>query len=102
MHGASGPWATPRVIAVKSNPASDSSTTAGSISRVGYNVFEGRTVQGLATVTVSRGKIVWMNGELRTERGAGKYVKRPAFAPVFDALKRQADRHQPQAVARAA
>jgi dihydropyrimidinase len=65
-------------------------------------VFEGRTVQGLAKVTISRGKIVWSDGELRTERGAGKYVKRPAFAPVFDALKRQAGLHQPHAVARAA
>ena len=76
-------------------------TTAGSISRVGYNVFEGRTVTGLAKVTLSQGKIVWNDGELRTERGAGRYVKRPAFAPVFDALKRQAGLHVPRAVARA-
>ena len=77
-------------------------TTAGSISRVGYNVFEGRKVTGLAAVTLSQGKIVWQAGELRTQRGAGRYVKRPAFAPMFDALKRQAERHLPHAVARAA
>ena len=76
-------------------------TTAGSISRVGYNVFEGRVVTGLAKVTLSQGKIVWNDGELRTERGAGRYVKRPAFAPVFDALKRQAGLQVPRAVARA-
>ncbi len=76
-------------------------TTAGSVSKVGYNVFEGRQVTGLAKVTLSQGKIVWIDGDLRTERGAGRYVKRPAFAPVFDALKRQADLHLPQAVARA-
>ena len=76
-------------------------TTAGSISKVGYNVFEGRTVTGLARVTLSQGKIVWIDGELRTERGAGRYVKRPAFAPVFDALKRQAGLQVPRAVARA-
>ena len=35
-------------------------------------------------------------------RGAGRYVNRPAFAPMFDALKRQAERHSPRAVARAA
>ncbi len=75
-------------------------TTAGSISRVGYNVFEGRAVTGLAKVTLSQGKIVWNDGELRTERGAGRYVKRPAFAPVFDALKRQAGLQVPRAVAR--
>ena len=34
-------------------------------------------------------------------RGAGRYVKRPAFAPVFEALKRQAKLHVPQPVARA-
>ncbi len=76
-------------------------TTAGSVSNVGYNVFEGRKVTGLAKVTVSRGKVVWMDGDLRTERGAGRYVRRPAFAPVFGALKRQAELHVPQAVARA-
>jgi dihydropyrimidinase len=76
-------------------------TTANSISKVGYNVFEGRSVTGLAKVTLSQGKIVWSDGELRTERGAGRYVKRPAFAPVFEALKRQARLHMPQPVARA-
>ena len=59
-------------------------------------------VQGLARVTISRGKIVWMAGELRTERGAGRYVKRPAFTPMFEALKRQAGQRAPQPVARAA
>jgi dihydropyrimidinase len=77
-------------------------TTAGTLSKVGYNVFEGRKVTGLPKVTLSRGKIVWIDGELRTERGAGRYVKRPPFAPMFEALKRQADRHVPQAVLRAA
>jgi dihydropyrimidinase len=77
-------------------------TTAGSLSKVGYNVFEGRTVQGVAKVTLSQGKIVWIDGDLRTERGAGRYINRPAFAPMFDALKRQAGLHLPQAVARAA
>jgi dihydropyrimidinase len=75
-------------------------TTAGSISKVGYNVFEGRKVTGLPMVTLSQGNIVWMNGELRTVRGAGRYVNRPAFAPMFDALKRQAAAHVPQAVVR--
>ena len=77
-------------------------TTAGSKSKVGYNVFEGRTVTGLAKVTLSGGRIVWIDGDLRTEPGAGRYVKRPAFAPMFDALKRQAERHVPQSIARAA
>jgi dihydropyrimidinase len=53
-------------------------------------------------VTLSQGKIVWINGELRTERGAGRYVNRPAFAPMFEAAKRQASLHAPHPVARAA
>ena len=75
-------------------------TTADSISKVGYNVFEGRKVMGLPMVTLSQGDIVWMNGELRTVRGAGRYINRPAFAPMFDALQRQAAAHVPQAVVR--
>ena len=75
-------------------------STATSQSRVGYNVFEGRTVTGVAKVTLSQGKVVWSEGELRTERGAGRYVERPAFAPMFDALRRGSALQQPAAVAR--
>ena len=74
--------------------------TATTVSKVGYNIFQGREVMGLPVVTLSRGKVVWAKGELRTERGAGQYVPRPAFAPVFDALKRQAAASQPHAVNR--
>jgi len=77
-------------------------TKASSVSKVGYNVFEGRTVQGLPVVTLSQGKVAWSRGDLRAVRGAGRYVKRPAFAPYFDALKRQAALHAPQAVNRSA
>ena len=66
---------------------------------IDFNVFEGRTVTGLAAVTLSQGRIVWHNGELRAERGAGRYVKRPAFAPMFEAVKRANAQHAPHAVA---
>jgi dihydropyrimidinase len=75
-------------------------SAATTVSKVGYNIFQGREVMGLPVVTLSRGKVVWAKGELRTERGAGQYVPRPAFAPVFDALKRQALMNEPHAVAR--
>jgi dihydropyrimidinase len=75
-------------------------TTAGSISKVGYNVFEGRQVTGLPVVTLSQGKTVWIRGDLRAERGAGRYVKRPAFAPVFEAVKRQTRLRAPRPVER--
>jgi dihydropyrimidinase len=69
-------------------------------SQVDYNVFEGRTVTGVPTHTVSQGKVVYARGDLRAERGAGRYLKRPAFAPVFAALGRRARLTKPTAVMR--
>lgn len=65
-----------------------------------FNIFEGMAVQGVPTHTVSAGKVVYADGDLRAERGAGKYVKRPAFGPQFDALARKAALDAPTAVAR--
>ena len=55
---------------------------------------------GIPSHTLSRGKIVWANGVLDAVRGAGQYVKRPAFNPMFDALKRQSEVNKPTAVKR--
>jgi dihydropyrimidinase len=65
-----------------------------------FNIFEGRTVQGVATHTLSRGVLTWADGDLRAVRSAGQYVKRPAFGPQFDALARKAALDAPTAVAR--
>ena len=65
-----------------------------------FNIFEGRTVTGRASHTVSRGHLAWADGDLRAERGAGQYVKRPAFGPQFDALARKAALQAPTAVPR--
>jgi dihydropyrimidinase len=46
---------------------------------VDFNVFEGMEVTGLARSTISRGRLVWHEGVLRAERGAGRYVERPCF-----------------------
>jgi dihydropyrimidinase len=43
---------------------------------VDFNVFEGRTVTGLARTTIANGKIVWHEGDLRAVRGAGRYIGR--------------------------
>ncbi|MFM9437008.1 dihydropyrimidinase, partial [Janthinobacterium sp. CG_23.3] len=48
----------------------------------GFNVFEGRTVRGVATTTVAAGNVVYHRGELTAVEGAGRYIERPAFAPV--------------------
>jgi dihydropyrimidinase len=45
---------------------------------VDFNVFEGMTVRGVPTHTISQGELVWANGDLRARRGAGRYLKRPA------------------------
>jgi dihydropyrimidinase len=65
-----------------------------------FNIFEGRTVMGRATHTLSRGTLVWADGDLRAVRGAGQYIKRPPFAPQFAPLARKAALEQPVPVAR--
>ena len=51
------------------------------MSRIDYNVFEGFACRGLPRATLSRGKVVWLDGDLRATAGAGDYVARPAFPP---------------------
>ena len=57
--------------------------------KVDYNIFEGMTVKGAASHTISQGNVVYANGQLCVERGAGRYVDRPPYAPYYDALKIQ-------------
>ncbi|MFZ6734303.1 dihydropyrimidinase [Undibacterium sp. Ji42W] len=53
-----------------------------------FNIFEGRTVKGIPTHTISGGKLVFKQGELMAEMGAGRYIKRPSFSPMFQALNK--------------
>ncbi|MCH4091248.1 dihydropyrimidinase [Acetobacter sp.] len=46
---------------------------------VDYNIFEGMTLTGLAQTTISNGRVVWQNGDLRAVKGAGRYISRPAL-----------------------
>jgi dihydropyrimidinase len=68
--------------------------------KVDYNIFEGMTVTGCASNTISRGKLVYADGKLDVKRGAGRYVDRPPFASYYDALKIQAQQADPVAVSR--
>jgi dihydropyrimidinase len=68
--------------------------------KIDYNIFEGMTVKGCASHTISRGKLVYKHGKLDVERGAGRYVDRPPYAPYYDALKRKAEKNAPVAVKR--
>jgi dihydropyrimidinase len=65
-----------------------------------FNIFEGRTVQGIPSHTLSQGKVVWANGDLRAERGAGRYIKRPAFGVNFTAAQKRSETLKPTAVQR--
>ena len=64
---------------------------------IDFNIFEGMAVTGLASHTVSGGRVVYAAGDLKPERGAGRYVKRPAYHPMFEALKKGAASRRPQA-----
>jgi len=67
---------------------------------VDYNIFEGMTVVGCASHTISQGKVVFADGELNVERGAGRYIDRPAYASYYEALKLQTQQAEPVAVKR--
>ena len=85
------------------DPAASKVISAKSqLSRIDYNVFEGFACTGLPVVTVSRGKIAWREGDLRAEKGSGRYVERPAFSPVHVANSTWKELCAPQAVQRAA
>ena len=55
---------------------------------VDYNFFEGMTVKGVPSYTLSQGKVVWANGKLDVVEGSGRYVDRPAFPIVYEAVKK--------------
>jgi len=56
---------------------------------VDFNVFEGRTVKGVADQTIAAGKVVWANGNLRAVRGAGRYLAREPNAEYFQANEKR-------------
>jgi dihydropyrimidinase len=65
-----------------------------------FNIFEGREVRGIPSHTIRAGQVVFACGDLRAERGAGQYLKRPAFGPNFDASARRSLSLAPSAIAR--
>lgn len=65
-----------------------------------FNIFEGRTVRGMPSHTLSQGVVAYAQGELRAEQGKGRYIKRPAFGPNFDAVQRRAETLHPTPVVR--
>jgi dihydropyrimidinase len=67
-------------------PASRTISATTHHQNVDFNVFEGMQVTGLARHTISQGRLVWTDGDLRTVRGAGRYIERPCFAAPMQAI----------------
>jgi dihydropyrimidinase len=65
-----------------------------------FNIFEGRTVRGIPSHTLSQGELVFVQGDLRAVKGKGRYIKRPAFGANFAANKLRAEALAPTAVKR--
>ncbi len=67
---------------------------------IDFNIYEGMTVLGNAALTMSRGRVLWENDQLKTEKGWGKYVNRPCFADFWGAQKIRNELATPTAVKR--
>ena len=67
---------------------------------IDFNIYEGMEVTGNAAITLSRGRVVWENDELKTVRGTGQYIKRKPFASFWDAQNKRNALAEPTAVDR--
>ncbi len=67
---------------------------------VDFNIFEGLQVTGVPSKTISQGKIVYADGKLNVEKGAGRYINRPPFADYYDSVEKRAALKAPVSVDR--
>jgi dihydropyrimidinase len=66
-----------------------------------YSVFEGMKVTGLPRYTLSRGDVVWADGQnSQPQPGRGKFVPRPAFPAAHRALSKWKELTAPRRVER--
>jgi len=75
-------------------------SAAAQVSRIEYNVFEGAALRGLPVKVYLRGRLAAENGQVRAERGWGRFVPRPPLPPFAEAQRLMKARAAPQAVAR--
>ena len=59
--------------------------------KIDFSVYEGMRMTGLARHTISRGRLVWTNGDLRAVRGAGRYIERPCSPVAVAGIARNAN-----------
>jgi dihydropyrimidinase len=65
--------------------ASKKITAKKQVSRIDYNVFEGFECTGAPWITLNRGRIAFKDGDIRAEKGQGKYIERQPFPAVHKA-----------------
>ncbi|WP_018181992.1 dihydropyrimidinase [Kaistia granuli] len=76
-------------------------SAANQKSIIDYNVFEGVEVRGLPRYTISRGEVVWADGQnSQPQPGRGKFIRRRPFPAVNAALSRWKEVTAPRAVNR--
>ena len=63
-----------------------------------FNIFEGRTVTGIATHTFTRGQLAWVRGDLRAERGRGRYLPRSLKPEYYEAERLRSSENKVHAV----
>jgi dihydropyrimidinase len=54
--------------------------------RTDFSVWEGREVRGVVVHTLARGRHVFADGDLRAEAGAGRFLARQPFGPVYQGV----------------
>ncbi|MCP4503368.1 MAG: dihydropyrimidinase [Deltaproteobacteria bacterium] len=67
---------------------------------IDINIYEGMEVTGIPAATLSQGKVVYKDGELNVEEGAGRYIDRPCYPDYHTALAEQRKQGAPTAVKR--
>lgn len=83
------------------DPAREKTITAArQVSRIDYNVFEGKQVRGLPRFVLSRGALVVREDEVLSREGQGQFVARPPAGPVSRALSTWKDLTAPRPIQR--
>ncbi len=84
-------------IVILDPEATKTITAKTQASAIDYNVFEGFRCRGVPRVTLSGGRIGYIDGDLRAKRGDGKYLERDPFAAVHvaDATWRELNAPRP-------
>ena len=68
---------------------------------IDFNIFEGMELTGINIATISQGKVIFKDGDIRSEQGVGRYVERPCFAPYYSAVEKRSSSTAPTSVERA-